>query len=237
MGRWKILAYVLCAAATIAFGTLTLRYYRQLSEREPVPAGLSDDSTTRENPFDAAYTNMMMSGSALFLAFSGLALLIAKDVSGMAAGRAGALYYDEDEATEVSRNALYEQADHAWNGGDHLEAIRLLRLYVEQNPREQHATLRIAEIYEKDLGNYLAAALELEEVLKSRLRPDRWGWTAIRLCNLYSGKLNQPDKAVALLNRLVDEYPATQAAEKARKRLAMMEQAEGGTIQEETNVS
>ncbi|MGV3757882.1 MAG: tetratricopeptide repeat protein, partial [Verrucomicrobiota bacterium] len=118
-----------------------------------------------------------------------------------------------------------------------LEGIRLLRLYVEQNPREQHAALRIAEIYEKDLGNYLAAALELEEILKSRLRPDRWGWTAIRLCNLYTGKLKQGDKAIALLRRLVEEHPTTQAAEKARKRLAMMEEAENGTIQEETSVT
>lgn len=237
MGRWKILAYVVCLALTVAFGTLTLRFHRQVNDREAALAPIAEDSTTRENPFDAAYSRMMMSGSVLFLAFSGLALLIAKDVSGVVAGRAGALYYDEDEASDASRNALYEQADHAWNAGDYLEAIRLLRLYVEQNPREQHAALRIAEIYEKDISNFLAAALELEEILKSRLRPDRWGWTAIRLCNLYTGKLNQTDKAVALLNRLVEEYPATQAAEKARKRLAMMDQADGAAIQEETNIS
>ncbi len=237
MGRWKILAYVICLTITVVFGIMTLRFHSQINEREAARVPLSEESTTRENPIDAAYSRMMMSGSVLFIGFCGLALLIARDVGGMVGGRAGALYYDEDEASAASRNALYEQADEAWNGGDHLEAIRLLRLYVQQNPREQHACLRIAEIYEKDLGNYLAAAMELEEILQSRLRPDRWGWTAIRLCNLYSGKLNQPDKAVALLNRLVEKYPATQAAEKARKRLTMMEQADGDIIQEETNVT
>jgi len=237
MGRWKILAYVVCLALTVAFGTLTLRFHRQINSREAALAPIAEDSTTRENPIDAAYTRMMMSGSVLFLAFCGLALLVARDIGSLIGGRAGALYYDEDEASDASRNALYEQADHACNAGDYLEGIRLLRLYVEQNPREQHAALRIAEIYEKDLANYLAAALELEEILKLRLRPDRWGWTAIRLCNLYTGKLKQTDKGIALLKRLVEEYPATQAAEKARKRLAMLEEAENGTIQEETSVT
>ncbi len=237
MGRWKILAYVVCLALVVAFGTMTLRFHHQINSREAALAPIAEDSTTRENPIDAAYTRMMMSGSVLFLAFCGLALLIARDIGSLVGGRAGALYYDEDEASDASRNALYEQADHACNAGDYLEGIRLLRLYVEQNPREQHAALRIAEIYEKELGNYLAAALELEEILKSRLRPDRWGWTAIRLCNLYTGKLKQGDKAIALLRRLVEEYPTTQAAEKARKRLAMMEEAENGTIQEETSVT
>ena len=34
-----------------------------------------------------------------------------------------------------------------------------MREYLKKNPREQHAALRIAEIYEKDLQNNLAAAL------------------------------------------------------------------------------
>jgi TolA-binding protein len=173
----------------------------------------------------------------LLVSFSFLALLLARDVGALVGGRAGALYYDTDEINATSRNALYEQADTAWNNNDYLEAVRLLRLYVQQNPREQHAVLRIAEIYEKDMGNYLAAALELEEVLKQKLKPDRWGWTAIKLSNLYTGKLNQNAKAIALLNRLVEEYPQTGAAEKARKRLALMNEADGGLLQEETNLS
>lgn len=236
MGRWKLLAYVVCAALVIAFGSLTLHFHRLVNTRSAALT-YSDEGTGRDNPFDTAYTKMLLSGGVLLLSFSGLALLVARDIGAAIGGRAGALYYDEDEVNETSRNALYEQADTAWNNNDYLEAVRLLRLYVQQNPREQHAILRIAEIYEKDLGNPLAAALELEEVLKQRLKPDRWGWTAIKLSNLYTGKLNQNAKAIALLNRLVEEYPQTGAAEKARKRLAMMNEAEGDLLQEETNVS
>jgi hypothetical protein len=93
---------------------------------------------------------------------------------------------------------------------------------VKKHPRELYAALRIAEIYEKDLKNPLAAALEYEEVLKHRFTTERWGWAAIHLCNLYS-KLNQSDKAVALLRRIADEYPKTGAAKKARSRLGIAE--------------
>ena len=56
-----------------------------------------------------------------------------------------------------------------------------MREYLLKNPREQHVSLRIAEIYEKDLANPLAAALEYEEVLKQKLPAERWGWAAIHL--------------------------------------------------------
>src|SRR2546428_27628 len=71
---------------------------------------------------------------------------------------------------------------------------------------------------------HLAAALEYEEVLKQKLPPERWGWAAVHLCNLYTSKLNQSEKAIILLQRIVTEYGETAAAEKARKRLSQLEE-------------
>ncbi|HTH49153.1 MAG TPA: hypothetical protein VMB21_16675, partial [Candidatus Limnocylindria bacterium] len=117
----------------------------------------------------------------------------------------------------------YEKAEEEWTKGNHLDAITLMREYLGRNPNEQHVAIRIAEIYEKDLHNYLAAALELEEVLTKKLPREKWGWTAIHLVNLYSGKLNQPPKALAVLERIVRDYPDTAAAKKARQRLGLPE--------------
>ena len=117
----------------------------------------------------------------------------------------------------------YEAAEQEWAKGNHLDAINLMREYLAHNPNEQHAAIRIAEIYEKDLNNYLAAALELEEVLTKKLPREKWGWTAIHLVNLYSGKLNQPPKALAVLERITRDYPDTAAAKKARQRLGLPE--------------
>ncbi len=129
------------------------------------------------------------------------------------------IYNDEGEGLD---NPGYDEAEQEWADGNHLEAIRLMRAYLTKNPRQQHVALRIAEIYEKDLKNTLAAALEYEEVLTKKLPPERWGWAAIHLCNLYY-KLNKADKAFLLLKRIDAEYGHTAAAAKARKRLALIE--------------
>jgi hypothetical protein len=125
-----------------------------------------------------------------------------------------------DDVAEVTGKD-YDAAEDAWANGNYLEAISMMRDYLTQNPRQIHVSIRIAEIYEKDLKNPLAAALEYEEVLKNKLPPEQWAWMAIHLCNLYMSGLNQKDKAIALLLRIDAEYGQTTAADKARKRLAM----------------
>jgi TolA-binding protein len=172
--------------------------------------------------------------SAIFiLSLIGLGILIALDVSHYFGNKALQVIYN-DEGKGVA-NPEYEAAEQVWANGKHLEAIRMMREYLDKHPKEQHVALRIAEIYEKDLGNHLAAALEYEEVLKHKLPAERWGWAAIHLCNLYF-KLDQEGKALELLRKLAKDYPNTAAAEKARKRLEQM--GEGGqepmTVEEET---
>src|SRR5438445_5107391 len=112
-------------------------------------------------------------GAGMVLAFVALGLLVAHDASQYFSARAlKIIYNDEGERLD---NPEYENAEQEWAKGNFLEAIQLLRDYLKQNPNELHAALRIAEIYEKDLQNFLAAALEYEEVLKKRLPPERWG--------------------------------------------------------------
>jgi len=161
-------------------------------------------------------------GAGMVLSLVGLGLMVAHDLSGLVGGRALKVIYNDEGEGMASPD--YEKAEEEWANGNFLEAIQLMRDYLKQNPREQHVALRIAEIYEKDLQNFLAAALEYEEVLKQKLPPERWGWAAIHLCNLYTSKLNQPDKAIALLQRIVADYGETAAAEKARKRLTQLEE-------------
>ena len=56
----------------------------------------------------------------------------------------------------------------------------------------------------------------------------RWGWAAIHLCNLYSGKLDDSDRALALLQRVASECSETTAGQKARDRLAKIAAGEMG---------
>jgi len=157
----------------------------------------------------------------MFFTLIGLALLISQDIARYLAQRVDDFIFNDN--LEGVKDPEYEEAERVWASGQHLEAIQLMRDYLKRHPREQYVALRIAEIYEADLRNYLAAALEYEEVLKKRLPAERWGWAAIHLANLYSGKLNKTDQATALLRRIADEYGKTAAAKKARERLGLPE--------------
>ena len=151
-----------------------------------------------------------------------LGLLVAYDVTQFLGNKTVDLMFNED--LKGVHDPDYEEIEALYQSGKPLDAIQAMREYLKKNPRQQHVAIRIAEIYEKDLHNDLAAALEYEQILTQKLPRERWGWAAIHLCNLYS-KSGKTDKAVALLNRINEEYNETAAAKKARKRLAMFESA------------
>jgi TolA-binding protein len=164
---------------------------------------------------------LMGFGIAMFFLLVALAVMAGHDVSRFFANRVEEFVFNDN--LDGVKDPDYEEAEQVLASGDTLEAVRLMRAYLNRHPREQYVALNIAEIYEKQLHNYLAAALEYEEVLKKRLPADRWGWAAVHLSNLYSGKLNRPEDAAALLRRIVDEYGQTSAAKKARERLGVPE--------------
>ena len=127
---------------------------------------------------------------------------------------------------EGTHDPEYELAEQAWVNGKPLDAIEMMREYLKKNPREQFVALRIAEIYEKDLRNFVAASMEYEEILKKKLPAERWGWAAIHLCNIYS-RMGKQDKMKALLERIVRITRKTGAAKKARHNLGLPERAGG----------
>ena len=159
----------------------------------------------------------MTYGIVALICLLALGLAAAREISHFVAHRMEKFVFNED--LEGERNPEYEDAEKVWANGRHLEAVQLMREYLKDHPSEQYVALRIAEIYEKDLGNYIAAALEYEEIIKKKLPAERWGWAAIHLSNLYSGRLNKTAEATALLRRIIDEHPRIAAAKKARERL------------------
>ncbi|MEI7728208.1 MAG: hypothetical protein WCO56_01475 [Verrucomicrobiota bacterium] len=202
----KVVVYVVLIACAVFFG-LSFRYAYQIHAQGGAPA------LTEQAPMGT----YLASALGCLIA---LGLMVAKDVANFFGERAVDFVF-ADEGDGI-RNPEYEEAEEVWKSGEHLEAIRMLRDYYKKNPREVHVLLRIAEIYENNLANPLAAVLEYEEVLKLKLPPERWGWSAIHLCNLYN-KLNQAEKANTLLYRIAEDYGQTAAAKKARERLGIAE--------------
>ena len=185
-------------------------------KKHPAPPAADSSEQTRPNsPRVWSYG----AGFALVMVF--LALLLAHDVSQLIGDRFSKVIFDHEGTGE--QNPEYDQAEQVWANGDYLEAIQLMRDYLKKNPREVYVAFRIAEIYEGNLKSWLAAALEYEEILKHKLPADRWGWAAIHLANLYSGRLGKTEKAIELLHRVDAECGDTPSARKARERLAQFE--------------
>ena len=203
--RVKILLYAGLGLTALVFLCLFLREYRLVNEQAESASGSRL----------TAYLGLLV-----FMVIV-LGLLVAYEVTHFIGHKAQDFVFND--GGEILHDPEYEEAEKLWANGQHLEAIGLLRELLKHDPRQIHAAIRIAEIYEKDLGNPLAAALEYEEILQKNLPPERWGWAAVHLVNLYSGSLDKPDQAMALLERIAHRYPRTGAARKARERLGLPE--------------
>jgi hypothetical protein len=229
---FKLGLHLVLVIGTCLFGALFYRSYvrfmdsgLQRAQADPV-ANLPNYDESRKASIGTVPNHMMAYG-ALFVVFAiGVGLVMGHAISHYVVEKTGKILFDHEG--ELAKTPEYELAEQEWANGNPLDAIQLMRNYLKEHPQEQHVALRIAEIYEKDLKNHLAAALEYEEVLKQKLQPEQWGWTAIHLCNLYSTKLNQPEKAHALLERIDAEYGNTAAAAKARKHLGLEEEIPAG---------
>jgi TolA-binding protein len=208
------------AAPTVAGATNT----NVIAQATNKPARAGGGQAPIAASFTQRSSQSLVSLGAFVVSLILLAGLGAWDLSRFIADRAHRTVFDEDSGADTDPD--YEAAEEEWGKGNYLESVNLFRAYLKRYPREQHVAIRIAEIYEKDLHNYVAAVMELEEVLQHKLPREKWGWTAIHLSNLYSGKLEKTDKALALLNRIVQEYSETGAARKARERLGLSEPAE-----------
>ncbi len=223
----KLALYVILIIGACVFGHGFYTNYNRLMnttvDEEENVASPQKATTIKKGGSSGKFSRVVFFGGGFFVTVVVLGLMGGHEFSNFMGQRFGHLLYnDEGEGFKVSD---YEQAEQKWADGQHLEAIQMMREYYKEHPNELHVAIRIAEIYEKDLQNPLAAALEYEEVLNHKLPDEQWGWTAIHLANLYN-KLGKGPKAVDLLKRIVDEYPETPAAEKARKHLGVDETEE-----------
>lgn len=218
----KIAFYAILILGCCVFGLLFKSSYNRYMTHDTTIIDEAEnlDSNTKAGVAIPPHAGIMYVYGGLFVIFSIiLGITVGRFLSSLAAEKFVNVLHCTGDASPYLNKVDYEKAEEEWTKNNFLGAIELFREYLKENPNEIHASLRIAEIYEKDLYNYLAAAMEYEEALKAKLPDEQWGWTAIHLCNLYIGKLNRPDDAVKLMKKIARDYEFTAAAAKAREHL------------------
>ncbi len=167
------------------------------------------------------YLRLIGNGIGFAAFMTGFGFLLAHDGGDLLRFRLGReIDYLDDRSR---RQARYEKADYLANKGKTKPAMVLLREILAEDSGNWLAQVRLAEIYDKNLEDYATAAEEYRAALALEMHPEKWGWTAIRLCNIYTGQIDEPQRAMILLRRLANEYPDTKAGQKAITRLAMVQ--------------
>jgi hypothetical protein len=164
----------------------------------------------------ASRSRMTLSAGSLVLSLVGLGVICAYEVRQFVGNNAEKWILQG--AAPTGPIPELEEAERLRVAGRPLDAIGVIREYLQANPYELHVMARIAEIYRYDLHNDLAAALEYEELLKHKVPDDQWAWAALHLAKLY-GRRDELDKSLALLERLDTQYGHTVAGRRAKKAL------------------
>ena len=209
-GKARTAAYIATGVGVAAFGFL---YFHELHQ-----------AVGASKPLRITYLSLML------VSVIGLAIVGAYDLKELFSSRMER--WRIEGATSTEPVPELEEAQRLRVAGEPLDAIRVLREYLQANPYELQVMSRIAEIYRYDLKNDLAAALEYEELLKHKVPDDQWAWAALHLAKLY-GRLNEFEKSVGLLERLDTQYAHTIAGQRARKALQQVRGSGDSAVDDE----
>ena len=148
-----------------------------------------------------------------------VAMFAAWDASRFFGELAGRLFWSGGRIASIT--PAWWKAERLCKERQPLEAIRVLRDYLNTHPRQWRAAVRIAEIYQHEIEDKLPAALEYEELLKQRLPDSARAEIMLRLATCYL-LLQRSDDAAAKLREVIEKFPRSLSAEKAERRLLRM---------------
>lgn len=176
--------------------------------------GLQDNAGENSARFKALkYISLFLLASIAF------AFLFAWDFCRLLADRGVDTLFDMNGRPEQA--AAFHKAELIRRQGVPYEAIEFLRDHLHTHRRDTHAGLLIEEIYEQDLCNPLAAALEYEEMLTWRIPKERWAKLTVRAAAIYARDLGRTDRCVELMREVIAKCPGTPSAASAAKRIAL----------------
>lgn len=204
----RLVLKLLCYAAALA-AMWWLVPQIELSFQRATAAGSTPDASRAYALF-----------SAYLVVSAALAAFVAWDVSRFLGSQAGRLFLGGGRVASITPS--WWKAERLCRNHRPIEAIEVLRAYLNTHPRHWCVAVRIAEIYQLQLNDSLAAALEYKQILKRRLPPSARAEIMVRLaaCQLL---LRDGDESAAMLRQVVEQFPRAAAAQKATRRLARIE--------------
>lgn len=107
--------------------------------------------------------------------------------------------------------------------GDYEEAVAEYRRLIDRDPSDTHAASEVARLLSEKLEDPAAAAVFLQECLENDRSEEQVAFLIERIVVLYLEHLNDPNAALPLLRRLVNEYEGTSHAANAMHQIRQLE--------------
>jgi len=117
----------------------------------------------------------------------------------------------------------YSEAMAKYVQGDYEGAIEKYHALLEQDPLDTRALTEIARIYSDKLENPAAAAQFLESALESDRPLEQTAALVMKLSDIYAINMEDPGRAMFVLNQLIQNAPESTQASVASRRLREIE--------------
>lgn len=162
---------------------------------------------------------------ALLFIVIGTCGLLAALYSPFLANVAGTSFTNFIYPTAAGKVKSYDIGEKLTIEGRYTEAAVEYERAIEEDPEDVNPRMLIADVYCRT-AQYDLAVQALDEALQLDLSAEKWCHVANRLADVFAQKKGEPQKAAAVLNRIVEKFPRTEFARYARERIARLPAAE-----------
>jgi tetratricopeptide (TPR) repeat protein len=122
----------------------------------------------------------------------------------------------------------YSKAEARLKVGKYAEAVAEYRLVVAQFPGDIYAHVQIGQISADHLNDFQTAETEFQTACAKAVSEDASIMAHNRFADLYQFKLENPARALAVMEQLRSKFPGTRAAARAEERIAALKEIIAG---------
>lgn len=124
----------------------------------------------------------------------------------------------------------YSKAEARLQVGKYAEAVAEYRLVVAQFPNDVYAHVQIGQISADHLNDLLTAEAEFQLACTKAVSEDASILAHNRFADLYQFKMQNPTRALAVMEQLRVKFPGSRAATRAEERSAALKQIIDGFV-------
>jgi len=143
-------------------------------------------------------------------------------------GKAGGLFFPGDDGRPARPE--YSLAEARLQEARYAEAVAEYRKIGVQYPHDVYVHVQIAAIAADHLNDLATAEVELLTACAKATAADTLVLAHNRFADLYQFKLQNPARAVQIMEELRAKLPGTTAAQRAEERITALKVVQGGTL-------